>query len=106
MKEGNCAAHGSLASWHPNVCEPLFPHPPTSRLGDKLDSFPQTCAPHPASHEHFYQTSGEEEQHLVSEFSDFLKLTSYIYDQFGDAKGTCEKHHDRPPWPGQENFVL
>ncbi|MPC77054.1 hypothetical protein E2C01_071496 [Portunus trituberculatus] len=106
QEEGNWAAQGSVAPWHPNVGELVRPHPPASRLDDDPDPLHQTCDPRHATHENLYQTSEEEEQHTVSELSDFLKLANFIYDQFGEAKGVRETRHDRVPGPGQEDFVL
>lgn len=34
------------------------------------------------------------------------KLVSFIYDQFGDAKGVHETQHNQAPGPGLEDFVL
>ncbi|MPC79604.1 hypothetical protein E2C01_074140 [Portunus trituberculatus] len=81
-------------------------HPPVSRLDDDPEPLHQTCDPWHATHEDLYQTSEEEEQHTVSEPSDFLKLGNFIYDQFGEAKGVRETRHDHAPGPGQEDFVL
>ncbi|MPC81142.1 hypothetical protein E2C01_075743 [Portunus trituberculatus] len=106
LEEGNWAAQGSVAPWHPNVGESVRPHPPASRLDDDPDPLHQTCDPRHATHEDLYQISEEEEQHTVSEPSDFLKLANFIYDKFGEAKGVRETRHDRAPGPGQEDFVL